>query len=124
MQGPASFRDVIQNRRNDVTLNPQIGSFNIEMFLSLIQADGYNPLSVEAVAFTIDDVEKCQALAKRAVGEADGHRAQREALTNILHGGPFRPGQLFTLIEEQNIELIISREDFVDAVAADAVINP
>jgi hypothetical protein len=50
------------------------------------------------------------------VGEADGHRAQREALTGILHGGPFRPGQLFKLIEDQQVELLISRQDFIDSV--------
>ncbi|KAL7574965.1 hypothetical protein ACA910_010784 [Epithemia clementina (nom. ined.)] len=123
-EGPGSFRDVAQNRRNDVVFNPQVGSFNIEMFLSLIQADGYNPLTIEAVAFTIDDIETCKAIAERAVGEADGHRAQREALTGILNGGPFRPGQLFRLMEEQHIELIISRQDFVDSVAAAAESNP
>ena len=114
---------MIQNRRNDVTFNPRVGSFNIEMFLSLVQADGYNPLTVEAVALTITDIEKCEALARRAVGEADGHRAQREALTGILNSGPFRPGQLFRLMEGQNIELIISRQDFVYSVAAVADVN-
>jgi hypothetical protein len=50
------------------------------MFLSLIQSDGYNPLSVEAVVFSIDNAEVCLRLATFAVGYADGHRAQREAL--------------------------------------------
>ncbi len=54
-QGPGNFRDVAQNRRNDVVINPRIGSFNIKLFLSFLQADGYNPLSVEAVVFTIED---------------------------------------------------------------------
>ena len=54
-KGPGSFRDMVQNRRNDVVINPRIGSFNVKLFLSFIQADGYNPLSVEAVAFSISN---------------------------------------------------------------------
>jgi hypothetical protein len=99
-----------------ISLFQNQSAFNVKTFLSLIQADGYNPLSVEAVVFVIRDFEACKRIATRAVGEADGHRAQREALTEILHNGPFRPGQLFKLIEEQNIELLISRQDFIDSV--------
>lgn len=35
-QGNGSYRDVIQNRRNDVWFNPAVGDFNIRFFLSLI----------------------------------------------------------------------------------------
>jgi hypothetical protein len=94
------------------------------MFLSFIQADGYEPLTVEAIVFSIPDLGVCQRIAARAVGEADGHRAQREALTGILNKGPFRPGQLFLLLEEQNIELVISKQDFIDAVLAAAEYSP
>ena len=90
----------------------------------MIQADGYNPLIIEAAAFTIQDINTCLRIAARAVGEADGHTAQREALAGILNGGPFRPGQLFQLMEDQNVDLIISRQDFVDLVAAEAKHNP
>eukprot|EP00980_Cylindrotheca_fusiformis_P028851 scaffold22660_cov127-Cylindrotheca_fusiformis.AAC.5 len=123
-QGPGNFRDVAQNRRNDVAFNPKVGSFNVRMFLSFIQADGYEPLSVEAVVFTIPDLDTCIHIAEQSVGRADGHRAQREALSGILNGGPFRPGQLFSLMEDQHIELIISRQDFIDMVAAAAETNP
>lgn len=122
--GPGNFRDVIQNRRNDVFFNPRIGSFNVKSFLSLIQADGYNPLSVEAVAFTISDIKVCKWIATLAVGEADGVRAQREALTYILNDGPFRPGQLFLIMEKQHIELIISPQEFIDMVASSSTTSP
>ena len=39
-QGPGNYRDVAQNRRNDVTLHPRIGAFCVKQFLSFIQADG------------------------------------------------------------------------------------
>jgi len=120
----SNFRDVVQNRRVDVIFNPRIGAFNVKLFLSLIQADGYNPLSVEAELFTISNLDTCIAIATKAVGPADGHRAQREALAGILNNGPFRPGQLFELIEQQNIELILSQQDFIDMVAAAARSSP
>lgn len=115
---------MVQNRRNDIFFNPRIASFNVKMFLSYIQADGYEPLEVEAVVFTIGDRSVCDRIAEQAVGYADGHRAQREAVSNILNSGPFRPGQLFQLLEQQNVELILSRQDFIDLVAAAANVSP
>ena len=124
LQGPGNFRDVLQNRRSDVFFNPRIGSFNVKTFLSFIQADGYEPLTVEAIAFSIEDIDTCRRIGAAAVGEADGHRAQREALTGILNSGPFRPGQIFLLLEQQGIELIISQQEFIDMVASAAKTYP
>jgi len=42
------------------------------MFLSYIQADGYNPLTVEAAVFVINDRQQCDRLATMAVGSAVG----------------------------------------------------
>jgi hypothetical protein len=123
-EGPGNFRDIAQNRRSDVLFYPRVGSTNLKTFLSMIQADGYNPLSIEASTFTISDVKACLQIATAAVGPADGHRAQREALTDILHSGPFRPGQLFLLMEEQHIDIIIAQQEFIDIVAAAADQHP
>ena len=43
-QGNGAYRDVNQNRRSDVLFEPRVGDFNVRTFMSLIQADGYNPL--------------------------------------------------------------------------------
>jgi hypothetical protein len=94
------------------------------MFLSFIQPDGYEPLSVESVAFSIKDQSICDQIATAAVGHADGHRAQKEALSGVLCSGPFRPGQLFLLMEEQDIYLMVSQEEFIDQVAAAATSTP
>jgi len=119
-QGPGNFRDVIQNRRCDVFFNPRIGAFDVKNFLSFIQADGYEPLTVEANVYVIKEEVSCQLVAANAVGHAEGHRAQRELLANILCSGAFRPGKLFQLMEEHNIELIMSSADFVRDVTAAA----
>eukprot|EP01034_Spumella_vulgaris_P032576 gene32575-40202_t len=52
-QGPGNFRDVAQNRRSDVSHTPEVEDFNIVMFLSFVQADGYNPLTVAGTNFKI-----------------------------------------------------------------------
>jgi hypothetical protein len=123
-QGPGNFRDVAQNRRNDVIFNPRIGSFNARLFLSLIQSDGYNPLTVEGVVFSIKDKDLCDSIAERSVGNADGHRAQREALSHILSTNTFRPGQLLQLIEDKNIDLVISPEEFINLISRSADVMP
>ena len=52
-QGNANYRDVNQNRRSDVLLNPSVGDDEILAFLGLLQADGYNPLVVNGSRFTV-----------------------------------------------------------------------
>jgi hypothetical protein len=87
-QGPGNYRDVAQNRRNDVIFQPRMASFDIRMFLSFIQADAYEPLTVEAVAYIIKDRATAQKVADATVSNPVGN----EVLTNVLVGGPFRPG--------------------------------
>ena len=53
-----------------------------------------------------------------------GNRAQRDALDEILCVGPFRPGQLFLLLEEQNVVLLIDRQRFIEEVMSVAVQYP
>ena len=52
-QGNGNFRDVSQNRRNDVFFKKDVGDFNVKTFFSLIQADGYNPLEVRPSLFNV-----------------------------------------------------------------------
>ena len=123
-QGPGNFRDVAQNRRSDVMFQPRIGAFNLRVFLSFIQADGYQPDSVEAVVFTIKDKAVCDDIATRAVGHADGVRSQRESLSSFLNNGPFRPGQLFLFIKKIHAELLLKRQNFVNLVLSMAESTP
>lgn len=45
-------------------------------------------------------------------------------LGEVLVGGPFRPGQLFQLIEQLNINMTATNEDFLNAVTAVAEDRP
>ena len=49
--GPGNFRDVNQNRRNDLFFAPFVKDYNIKTFFSLIQIDGQNPLNVRPNSF-------------------------------------------------------------------------
>jgi hypothetical protein len=115
-QGPGNYRDVAQNRRNDVTFFPRIGSFNIQMFLSFIQADGYEPLTVEAVVYRFEDLK----MAKKISSKITNDDKSAEVLTNVLNGGPFRPGQLFGLCELLGINLSVSKEVFINTIVGAA----
>ena len=114
-QGPGNYRDVAQNRRQDVVFTPRMGAFDVKQFLSFIQADGYEPLTVEANVFTLDGAD-AHEVAEWAVGKGDGFKGPRDALEAIFKGGSLRPGQLFQLMEDQEIRLhpSVSKEEFIN----------
>ncbi|MGN7764715.1 cellobiose phosphorylase [Paenibacillus sp. 22594] len=112
-QGNGNFRDMNQNRRNDVFFNPRVGSFNIKMFYSLIQADGYNPLSVQGTTFEILPGKSPQ-LAEWIHGAAADH--QEELMK--LCAGRFTPGRLINYIADHDVTLKASEQDFLSGVLA------
>ncbi len=63
-QGDGNFRDVSQNRLNDVVFHPECGDFDIKMFFDLMQFDGYNPLFVKGTTFEVlpENVDKANDL--------------------------------------------------------------
>mmetsp|Transcript_27642 Transcript_27642/g.39532 ORF Transcript_27642/g.39532 Transcript_27642/m.39532 type:complete len:1235 (+) Transcript_27642:139-3843(+) len=121
-EGPGNYRDVAQNRRNDVIFQPRMASFDIRMFLSFIQADGYEPLTVEAVVFIIQDEATAQKVADATVSDPKSN----EVLVNVLLGGPFRPGQMFDLLERLNImaNLDVEREEFLNILLSHCTSTP
>lgn len=86
-QGNGNFRDVNQNRRSDTFFSPFVGRENIRAFYSLIQLDGYNPLSVEMKTYSISD-KKARAATKELAEEK-----QIKLLSQLAK--PFSPGQLY-----------------------------
>jgi hypothetical protein len=117
-QGPGNYRDVAQNRRNDVTFIPRLAGFDVKMFLSFIQADGYEPLTVEAVVFLYADEQEARDVATKVTTDKNSARV----LGDILSGGPFRPGQIFTLCEQLNINrtLDMENDEFINIILAGA----
>ncbi len=107
-QGNSNYRDVNQNRRSDVFFEPRVADFNIRLFMSLIQTDGYNPLVVKGTNFTIDP-EKLPGILK--------HAKFPQELSKTLSSS-FTPGELLRAAIVS--ELDISSQEFLDMVLSEA----
>jgi hypothetical protein len=103
---------VAQNRRNDVTFEPRLASFDVQQFLSFIQPDGYEPLTVEGIVYRFASDDDAERVAAKVTKDADS----AEVLSHVFKGGPFRPGQIFELTEQLNINL-------TDAMTNEEVLN-
>jgi hypothetical protein len=110
-QGNGNYRDMNQNWRCDVLLNPRVGDFDVLAFLGLIQADGYNPLVVNGSRFTVSAENRAPILA--LVEEPD-------KLASVL-AQPFTPGQLLSTITQQEIGLMVGAEGFISTALIHAV---
>jgi len=92
-QGNGAFRDVLQNRRNDLYFHPEIGKTTIAQFASFIQADGYNPLSIEGIQFTYA-----------------GKSSEVSPVFAQLLKGEFTPGQIANLAGQNGLPVIATVE--------------
>lgn len=110
-QGNGNYRDVNQNRREDVWLNPAIEDYNIVTFMNLLQTDGYNPLVVRGNVYHLpDDTTRTDLL---ALAESP------EALAPVL-GGTFTPGSLLKAVVAGGAGLKVPLAEFLDRVLASA----
>ncbi len=105
-QGIGNYRDVNQNRREDIWLCPEIGDFNIRVFMSLIQADGYNPLVVMGSLFAILPQKMNGLLAL----------SEEPAKLRRLLSRPFSPGGLLKGIINESIGLKVEIQAFLEKV--------
>jgi len=105
-QGNGNYRDVNQNRRNDVWFNTDVRDGHLINFLNLSQADGYNPLIVKGTSFMLEDSKALDALLKKSVNHGDLNQ-----LKEFLCQG-FLPGDLLTYLKDHGFELKIDAKDF------------
>jgi len=110
-QGPGNFRDVNQNRRCDVLQLPSVHDFNVRQFLSYVQADGYNQLTVATAFFKINEPYLVREVASRLAAPGLGLELVRDLLAQ-----PFRPGQLFKDMQDAGIKLMLPREELLELV--------
>ncbi len=106
-QGNGNYRDVNQNRRNDIWFNIDVGDSNIINFLNLIQADGYNPLVVKGTTFRPQDDVKVDEILTSYVGDQ-----YIDIIKEYLKEG-FLPGGLISFIEEKGIQIKLPIKDFL-----------
>lgn len=94
-QGNGNYRDVNQNRRNDVWFNKDVRDSVLINFMNLGQADGYNPLIVKGLAFAVKNDHAINDLIKTFAPQGDV-----ELLRSTLKKG-FMPGELLKLISRR-----------------------
>ncbi|MBU1020680.1 MAG: cellobiose phosphorylase, partial [Firmicutes bacterium] len=107
-QGNGSFRDVCQNRRNDVLLNPKAEDFNMKMFASFIQADGYNPLSINGSTFEIEDKDYAKKLVKELF-------PNNPEMCSLLCG-KFTPGSIVNTMANKKIAVELNDDELFDKI--------
>ena len=113
-QGNGSYRDVNQNRRNDVYFNPFVKDFNVKQFMNLIQIDGYNPLSVKGTTFLLQE-----ASMDKIINLVLDHKEKVE----IILKERFTPGKLMTYIAQHKVKLKASKEEFLNLVLENSTQN-
>lgn len=101
-QGNGDFRDVNQNRRSDVWINPDVGDGNVRWFFTMLQPDGFNPLTVKGAMFRVMDTGKLPA------------SLPSELISFLTH--PFSPGSLFAFLDEHEIDPRMDRAALLEAV--------
>ncbi len=109
-QGNGNYRDVNQNRRSDVWFNPCIKDENITTFLNLLQTDGFNPLVIKGVNFSLKNPTEIKAILRDMVNE--------EGLEEIFMfiSMPFTPGDLIIFIEKNQIILNSTYDKFLNVL--------
>lgn len=106
-QGNSNFRDVNQNRRNDVYFFPYLGDSSIKTFFNLLQLDGFNPLVLTGSKFEFADADACRAI---IAGAFDA--AAAEDITAYA-AKAFTPGGLLGYIEQRGYEVSGSVDEFL-----------
>ncbi|MBF0510931.1 MAG: hypothetical protein HQL13_01240 [Candidatus Omnitrophica bacterium] len=91
-QGNGNYRDVNQNRRNDVWFNKDVQDSGIVNFMNLIQADGYNPLVIKGTVFVVRDEKAIDEILKEF-----GIKTKADVVREMLKKG-FMPGDLLQLV--------------------------
>ncbi|MDF2922294.1 MAG: cellobiose phosphorylase [Paenibacillaceae bacterium] len=108
-QGNGNFRDMNQNRRNDVFFHPEVGAFNVNMFFSLIQADGYNPLSVEGSTFRVP-AERMEELRQWLEGVSCSHTVE---LVRLCSMASYTPGRVVHFLADHQVKLAVGEEELL-----------
>ena len=106
-QGNGNFRDVNQNRRNDLLFNPDVQEGNVVHFYNLIQLDGFNPLVIRETRFKVTDEAELHNIASEHLKE-DSIKNVEDFLQT-----PFTPGELLSYLKENKISAKGDVETFI-----------
>ncbi len=107
-QGNGNYRDVNQNRRNDLWFNTDVRDSHLVAFLNLVQADGYNPLVIKGTMFHVEGGLGLNDLLNKFVS-IDSRAALRDFLEKS-----FSIGGLFRFMDRQAVVLTVERKVFLE----------
>ena len=110
--GNGSYRDVNQNRRNDIYFVPEAARFNIRQFMDLIQMDGHNPLTIKGSRLVIQ---------KEDIDDILKYVLSNQKIVKDVISKPFTPGELMTKIDHLYVDLTVSKDVFLDIVSSHSV---
>ncbi|WP_066173653.1 cellobiose phosphorylase [Bacillus marinisedimentorum] len=111
-QGNGNFRDVNQNRRNDIFFHPETGDHNIKLFMNLIQPDGYNPLVVKGSRFVLSKPGETGWVREIFNNEADAFAIEQKLASS------YTPGDLFQTILDEKMPMAVSLPEFLQETLA------
>jgi hypothetical protein len=106
-QGNGNYRDINQNRRCDVFFEPKVKDYNVKLFMNLIQLDGYNPLGVKGVRFSIDP---------KAFDFSPYVSKDTEEKVSKFFSSSYTPGELKHFLEDEKVTLATSFDVFLAEV--------
>jgi hypothetical protein len=106
-QGNGNYRDINQNRRNDLYFNPDLAESNLSRFINLLQLDGYNPLIVPGSQYIVKSPGSAEELIKKHI-KNPGRR-----LVDLI-SRPFLLGQLVKEVESAGGGFVFSSEKFTE----------
>ena len=109
-QGDSNYRDVNQNRRNDLFFNPDVGMTNIANFINLIQLDGFNPHGVGGITFVYKGERK---LLREIFGDAADKMEP-------LFAKPFAPGDIFKFMSANSVRAAAGDGEILSRILTDS----
>lgn len=106
--GEGNYRDICQNRRSDIWFYPEVWDREIRMFVSLLQADGYNPLSIKGNKWYLteqsDPMQWCPSI-----------RPQARTAFKKLVSDSFFPGELLAWSDHYKVD-ISDRSEWLNTI--------
>jgi len=109
-QGNGNFRDVNQNRRSDLFFNPEVRAGNVEQFYNLIQVDGFNPLVIKEIHFSISEKDKLKDILSTYLDSS-----HLEIVFSFLEKS-FTPGELMSFLNQQKIKIKGDPDNFLGSL--------
>lgn len=111
-QGNGNYRDMNQNRRNDIYFHPFVGDANLQSFINFIQLDGFNSaFRLKAPWFVVEGLKELEKILLDNVIE------DQINLLNKFLSKSFTIGTLLQYIEDEGIALKNNNNlDFVDMI--------